>query len=224
MKPVAPRWHTLLLIALFLGITVGGAVLHRGALSRPEVQPDVVPIYVSMILAELGLFLYVWRAGLRRSGTTLREVIGGRWGSSRDVLVDVALAIGLWGLWTLIDLGWDRFLGPGDAVGVGKLLPHKPVEVILWVVVATCAGFCEELVFRGYFQRQFTAYTRHAWIALLLQGALFGISHGYQGSQACLKIALYGALFGVLALWRRSLRPGMMAHAWTDILAGLFRI
>ena len=29
------------------------------------------------------------------------------------------------------------------------------------------------------------------------------------------------AIFGFLAHWRRSLTPGMAAHAWTDIAAGL---
>jgi membrane protease YdiL (CAAX protease family) len=60
-----------------------------------------------------------------------------------------------------------------------------------------------------------------AWV---LQALLFGISHGYQGIEACVRIAVYGALFGLLALWRGSLRPGMMAHAGSDILSGIFRI
>ncbi len=34
-------------------------------------------------------------------------------------------------------------------------------------------------------------------------------------------ITVYGALFGLLAWWRRSLRPGMIAHAWTDIFSGV---
>lgn len=34
-------------------------------------------------------------------------------------------------------------------------------------------------------------------------------------------IAVYGAMFGFLALWRRSLRPGMMAHAWHDSFEGI---
>jgi hypothetical protein len=59
---------------------------------------------------------------------------------------------------------------------------------------------------------------------LFLQAALFGISHGYQGIEACAKIAIFGAMFGLLAIWRNSLRPGMMAHAWSDILSGIFGI
>jgi len=31
-------------------------------------------------------------------------------------------------------------------------------------------------------------------------------------------------LFGLLALWRGSLRPGIIAHAGSDILSGIFRI
>ncbi|HEY1808184.1 MAG TPA: hypothetical protein VGG42_06450 [Acidobacteriaceae bacterium] len=34
-------------------------------------------------------------------------------------------------------------------------------------------------------------------------------------------ITAYGALFCVLVLMRRSLRPGMMAHAWHDIFSGV---
>lgn len=28
---------------------------------------------------------------------------------------------------------------------------------------------------------------------------------------------IYGTLFGAVAAWRRSLRPGMLAHAWSDL-------
>ena len=83
---------------------------------------------------------------------------------------------------------------------------------------------CHSFRFLGYFQRQFEVLTRSKWIALFLQAALFGISHGYQGVEACVKIAIFGALYGLLALWRGSLRPGMIAHAGSDIVSGIFGI
>ena len=89
------------------------------------------------------------------------------------------------------------------------------------MLLSISAGFSEELVFRGYLQRQLTALTGRASLALLLQAAVFGVAHGYQGTRACLSIAIYGVLFTLLALWRKSLRPGMIAHAWTDIAGGL---
>ena len=53
-----------------------------------------------------------------------------------------------------------------------------------------------------------------------MQSLLFGIAHGYQGIGATIKITLFGLLYGGLALWRRSLRPGMGAHAWSDVYSG----
>jgi hypothetical protein len=35
-------------------------------------------------------------------------------------------------------------------------------------------------------------------------------------------IAVYGCMFGALALWRRSLRPGIIAHFLQDSISGIF--
>jgi CAAX protease family protein len=226
-KLIAPRWHTGLLVALFLGLTIGGAFFQREARSQPGTllrHPQVLPLYLSLIAMEWGLFLYVWKGGLRRMGTKLRDLIGGSWQSPKDVAVDASLALGLWVAWMLVEKGWDRFFGPSHAASVQTFLPRQADEILLWIGVSISAGICEELVFRGYFQRQFEVFTRSKWIALFLQATLFGISHGYQGVEACVKIAVFGALFGSLAVWRGSLRPGMIAHSGSDILSGIFGI
>jgi hypothetical protein len=227
---IAPWWHTALLAALFLGMAVSGAFFQRHARSQPAMlqqHPHVVPLYLSLIVMEWGLFFYVWK-GLRRSGTKLRELIGGRWKSARDVLADVGLAVGLWAVWTVIERAIekasDRWFGPAHAASIQTLLPQRALEILLWIGVCISAGFCEELVFRGYFQKQFEGFTHSRWIALVLQSLLFGIAHGYQGVRACVMIAMSGSLYGLLALWRKSLRPGMMAHAFGDILSGIFGI
>ena len=225
-KLVAPWWHTTLLVALFLGLALSGAFFHRHARSEPgglQQHPHLVPMYLSLIAMEWGLVYYVWN-GLRRTGTKLSELIGGKWASVKDVLVDAGLALGLWTTWKLVETAWDRWLGTGHAASIQTFLPQRALEILLWIGVSMSAGVCEELVFRGYFQRQFHAWSHSLWMAWVLQALLFGISHGYQGIEACVRIAVYGALFGLLALWRGSLRPGMMTHAGSDILSGIFRI
>lgn len=226
-KPVAPIWHTVLLIGLFLGMAAWGASIQQHAASHSRSLPRpgaVVPLYLSLMAMEWGLVLYVWKVGLRRAGVSIRDLVGGRWSRPRDVAVDLLLGLGAWGVWTVFGLAWERWMVADHAAGVGALLPRSPLEIALWIALSLTAGFVEELVFRGYLQAQFHALTRRPAVALVLQAVLFGISHGYQGVQACLKIALYGLLMGALALGRRSLRPGMMAHAWTDIASGVFRI
>ena len=85
---------------------------------------------------------------------------------------------------------------------------------------ASPAGICEELIFRGYLQQQFTAFTRRIWLGIAISAVFFGLAHGYEGTSGMLLIALYGAFFGILAHLRRSLRAGMFAHAWHDSLSG----
>jgi membrane protease YdiL (CAAX protease family) len=224
---IAPWWHTALLAALFLGLAISGALFQRHARSEPgmlQQHPQAVPLYISLIAMEWGLFAWVWRGGLRKTGTKLRDLIGGKWSSAKDVLADCGLALGLWAVWTLAELAWNRVFGVGHAASIKIFLPQRGLEILLWVGVSISAGFCEELVFRGYFQKQFEAFTKSRWIAWVLQAVLFGIAHGYQGTEACVKIACFGALYGYLAIWRGSLRPGMIAHAGGDILSGIFGI
>ena len=225
-KPIAPWQHTASMVALFLGLAVGGAFFQQHAHSAPGMlqHPHVVPLYLSLIAMEWGLFVWVWRGGLRKTGTKLSELIGGKWASAKDVLVDCGLALGVWTAWTLAERAWNRGFGVGHAASIQTFLPQRGLEILVWVGVSISAGFCEELVFRGYFQRQFKAFTHSLWIALFLQAVLFGIAHGYQGIEACVKIACFGALYGLLAIWRGSLRPGMMAHAGGDVLSGIFGI
>jgi membrane protease YdiL (CAAX protease family) len=226
-KLIAPRWHTALLVALFLGMAISGAFFQRHARSEPGMlqhHRQLVPLYLSLIAMEWGLFVYVWRGGLRRTGTKLSEVIGGKWGSAKEVGADCGLALALWAGWRLIEMSWNRGWGPGQAASIQTFLPQRAVEILLWIGVSISAGVCEELVFRGYFQKQFEALAHSRWAAFFLQAVLFGIAHGYQGIEACVKIACLGGVYGLFALWRKSLRPGMMAHAWSDVLSGIFGI
>jgi hypothetical protein len=220
---IAPAWHTAAFAAVFLLLALAGALFQAGAPAHPErlqQHPQVATLYLSLIAVEWTLVFWVAR-GMRRSGTRLRDVIGGRWSNATAVAADALLALGVWTVWTAGQVAWDRWLGPGHAASVGALLPRGPVEAVLWIALSMSAGFCEEVAFRGYLQAQFHALTGSRWAAILLQAAIFGVAHGYQGIGATMRIAAYAVVLGLVAWWRRSLRPGMLAHAWSDIFAGL---
>lgn len=223
-SPVAAWRHTALLTVILLGIAARGAMFQAAPASAATPVHNALPLYLSLLIAEILLVYAVW-AGMRRTGTTLTGLIGGRWKTARDVLFDVLRGIVVWVLLTAIAGAWDRWAPlAGQARSISPLLPQGPVEIAVWIALSLVAGVAEEIVFRGYFQRQLEALTQSRWAALALQAALFGVSHGYQGVRACLKITVIGGLFGLVAVWRHSLRPGMIAHVWTDIASGLFRI
>jgi uncharacterized protein len=221
---VAPLWHTALLIAILLAIAAYGVLAQsrpRSGTQLVEHRGSAVPLYLSLAAAELGLLRFVVAGGLRKTQTRFRELLGERWGSWRGVARDAGLALVVWAGWTIAASLVRGALGHDPAKEIGTLLPRGPFEIGAWLLLSLTAGFCEEAIFRGYLQRQFRAVTGSAAVAVLLQSIVFGVSHAYQGVRNVIAISILGAIYGWLALWRRSLRPGMIAHAWTDIFSGI---
>ena len=213
---IAPVWHTILFIAIFVGLSVVGGFFQHAVKQQPQATSphgNAVPGYVSVVVFEWLLVLYV-RMGVQKRGVRLRDLVGGRWATAKDVVKDIALGAGLWAVW--ITLMNRHVLGEGTNAAQG-LLPQGILESVAWLPVALSAGFCEELAFRGYLQKQFHALTGSAVWAVLIQAIVFGIGHLYEGVGQVARIILFGVLFGLLAVWRKSLRPGMITHAWSDI-------
>jgi len=221
---IAPLWHTAVLIAVLLGLAAYGAFMQGQAPAGPQLverRGSALPLYASLIGAQWLLLRFVTAGGLKRTGTRLRDLLGERWGTWKDVARDVGIALLVWAAWGVLEMAAAKVLGPDSAKGISALLPRGPAEVAVWVLLSMTAGFCEETIFRGYLQQQFLALTGSAWLAVLIQAVIFGLSHGYQGLRNVITITIFGFLFGALALWRRSLKPGMILHAWTDIFSGI---
>ena len=213
---IAPAWHTIVFVAIFVGLSVIGGFFQHSVSQRPQVtvpRGSAVPGYISVVVMEWLLVLYV-RMGVHQRGMRLRDLVGGRWDTPKAVIKDIALGAGLWAVW--IGLMKAHILGGGSNAAQG-LLPRGILESVVWIPVALSAGFCEEIAFRGYLQKQFQAITGSAGWAILFQAMVFGIGHLYEGVGPVGRITLFGVLFGLLALWRKSLRPSMVAHAWSDI-------
>ena len=218
-QPIASWRHFAVVVTILLAVAIRGLTIS----SR---QSTTVPLnhsalYTGLIAMETALIYLIWR-GIRATGTSLRDLIGGRWQSPRDVIRDVLIAIALWIVLIGVASTWHALRGDGELPGfVSDIFPQSPLEIGLWIVLSIAAGLAEEIVFRGYCQRQLEALTKNVWIAMLLQSILFGVSHGYQGIGAMLRISVLALAFGFVAVIRRSLRPGIIAHAWTDIASGL---
>jgi len=211
---VAPAWHTAVVLCILLGLSLAGALLPLGGASRR------VPEYIFVMTFEWVLVGFIWH-GVSRRGIRMSDLVGGRWARPVDFLRDLGIAVGflLVGGGALEGLGY--LLKVTDNPTLRSLLPQSCTEVVLWVLMSLTAGFCEEVIFRGYLRRQFAALTRATAGGIVLQGIAFGAAHGYQGWKYMLLIAVYGIMFGLLAQWRRSLRPGMITHFAQDAAGGL---
>lgn len=224
---IAPLWHTVLIVVLILGNS------FAGLLAKPSsaVARSRIVVYSTTFVFELILILLIW-VWIRRSGVSMRDLIGGRWQTVESFLIDVALAIGFLivadvslavvriALGTLDLHHMDKQLAETKRV-LAPLIPHSPLEAGMFVALSVGAGFFEEIIFRGYLQRQFAAIARNAYAGIAIAAVFFGLGHAYQGGRMMIALAVYGAFFGVLAHVRKSLRPGIIAHATQDAYSGL---
>jgi uncharacterized protein len=183
-----------------------------------EQHHESVILYLFVIASEWALSFYVWLGGLIPGATHVRDFVGGGWSNRRDGLRDIGIAVIFWILVTAVAVFMNFVLEPSHLESIGFLTPRGVAEVPLWAMMSVTAGFCEELVYRGYLQRQFLALTSSITAAVLVQAVLFGIAHWYRGVKMMIIITVLGIFWGILAHWRQSLRPGMMAHAWGDMV------
>jgi uncharacterized protein len=229
---IAPLWHTALIVFLILLNSFGGS----SKLSAIHGSQARILLYAGTFITQLVLILLVW-FGIRKRGVRMRDLIGGRWKTAEDFLLDVALATVFLVVADLLLFGLRIAVGSIDLHNLkkslddtlkllGPLAPHTYLEAGLFVLLSVFAGLFEEIIFRGYLQRQFVSLAKNAFVGILISGAIFGLAHGYQGPRMMLVLGVYGTFFGTLAHFRKSLRPGMMAHAFQDSLAGitLFRL
>lgn len=227
-KLVAPIWHTIMIVLVILANSVV-SFLFASRMSAADTSAITdkqrIGQYVFTIGFELVLLFLVW-IGLRLRRVRLTDLIG-RWKTPEAFLIDVGIAAAYWvvAIAVLAGMGWLLGLAKGSQLQESKklaeaLAPRSLTALGIFVLLSTVAGVVEEILFRGYLQRQFAAITGSAYAAIALQAVVFGAGHGYEGVRRMVLIFVYGLMFGLLARWRRSLLPGMMAHAWHDSFEG----
>ncbi len=216
---IAGPIHTIVVLAGLSGWAYGAKVLADQ--TRAAANPNHVRLYLLTVLVEWIFFALVL-AGVRWSGASVLLVLGERWHSFRQVLRDIGIAAVFWivAAMLLLLFGW-LLRTAAEARNVQFILPHGRIEMALWIALSVTAGICEEAIFRGYLQRQFMALTQNPAAGIILSALAFGAAHAYQGFRMVILIAIYGSMFGVLAYWRGTTRPGMIAHAWQDSLGGI---
>ncbi|HET9400303.1 MAG TPA: type II CAAX endopeptidase family protein [Candidatus Acidoferrales bacterium] len=219
-RPVAAAWHTALII-LIVGTWSYLSVIRAGQM-RAATAPNRLALYLNTLIFEWVLVAVIY-AGVRLRGRSMSEVLGTPWRKAIDFWRDVGIALIFWVVagCILMLAGLALRIPRQIQNGIIYMLPRGATEIIVWVLLSVTAGICEEIIFRGYLQRQFTAWTRSAVLGIVLAAAFFGAGHSYQGGRQPILIGIFGLLFGILAQMRRSIKPGMLAHALQDGVTGI---
>jgi uncharacterized protein len=98
--------------------------------------------------------------------------------------------------------------------------PEYPVsmdEQVVAVFMAFTAGFCEEVIYRGFGISVLKERGFSSWLAVLLATTAFVFNHGIAAFFAFPFYFSGGLVFAALFLWRRSLIPGICVHTLVDL-------
>lgn len=221
---LASRRHTVIFLLICAAITATSAMnaSSGGTAGSPVSSTQMLRLYLFLIALEWLWVRFVMR-GMQRQDRSIREFLGQRWATPAQVAQDLLYAALTFGM--IYGLAFaDTRLWPRGTEPSNPLLPTIPagaLGITVWVALSVSAGICEEIVFRGYLQRQLAAMTGKPHLAILGQAIVFGVAHGYEGVRAALFIVIYGLVLGCLAAWRGNIRAGIWEHAAWDILAGL---
>ena len=219
VQAVAPWWHTVLVVAL-IGLSSVQSAMNHGlpGFQLPGLDTRLSG-YLCVIVMEWVLVLFIWLA-MKSRGISMRSLIGGRWATAGSFFKD----LGLGDAFTLVGIvvigAISHLIGGNTGKIVAGVLPKTVVELVVFLALSMTGGFCEEFIFRGYLMRQFGAWSGSWIVAVIAQGVAFGLAHGYYGV-AMIAVATYGCMLGLLAHWRKSLRPGIIAHTLQDTLGGV---
>jgi len=245
-RGIAPVWHTVVLMLVIVGVSLLGVHQHPGGAGIGAASR----LRTYGVTACLEVVLVGWvLLGLRLRRIPLRSVLGRVSKDYRSIAIDAGIAIVFW-IGSIMTLAMVAMLwlslqtaithrplvqpGPGGRPTIAnqnderaeraviQLAPANGKEIACWLLMCVLVGFAEELVFRGYFQSQFTAWARGAtWAGVVFSALMFGAAHGYEGVRAMFLLSVFGAFFSLLTLFRRNLRAAMFAHGWHDAFVGV---
>jgi len=219
-RPVAPWWHTAILVIIILGISALSTLQSRTA----SFGGSHYLRYGVTIAWEWFLALLAWW-GLRMGRTPVREILGTRRAGLKEWARDFGIALLFWIMAIIVLAAIASLLRIAHLMHAQKaviaLAPQSVPQLLLWIALCCTAGFVEEFVFRGYLLQQFASIRGKLWVGVVLSSLLCGAAHGYEGIGAMIAITAYGIMFCLLAIQRRSLRAGMIAHAWHDSITGV---
>jgi hypothetical protein len=220
-KPIAPWWHTILLAVIIVVISILSSLHSKAAGFSGNHN---MKRYAVTIAWEWALALLAWW-GLWMRRMPLREILGLRRSGLKAWARDFGIALIFWIMAMLVlaavasVLRIFHLIQPQKAVMA--IAPQTFAQVLVWIALCATAGIVEEFVFRGYLLQQFSSLRGNVWTGVVASSLLFGAAHGYEGIGGMIAITAYGAMFCILAIRRRSLRAGMIAHAWHDSVTGI---
>jgi len=217
------QYQWLVFVVFCLALAADHLVFWRGFERRVKVDAAKArrilwTQWMLMLWGSSALVMALWVAqGLPASALGLEVATG--WRLWVPLALTAALAVAQFRAGLKIGRLPDRTKLRERMGTTGDVIAHSASEIALFSVAAVSAGFCEELLCRGFVVWLFQPFAGW-WIAAFISLAIFTLAHVYQGTDGMIKCALLGAVMTVIVALSHSLWPAIILHVVIDLMAG----
>lgn len=211
---------------LVAGEPVAGHVLHRRFEAALLIQRAARTwLYSRLLILEWGLVALVAGVVLVAPDVGWAELglrWPNRWPSMLAVVPTLLLLVVLTGSTVASRRVRSPAAGPGTVAAppsVAALVPRTGTERRLFVPVALSAGFCEEVLYRGFMLAVITALVPGVpdSVLIVVSGVIFGLVHAYQGLSGILTTGVLGGFLTATYVGSGSLLLPILLHAAIDL-------
>lgn len=221
--PMHFKW--LVLVAVLLALSVDGLVLwpnfaRRVAVDARKARRTLWSQWMLMLWGCSALVMALWIA----QNVSMSEVgldVPRGWRLWAPIVLIVAVVCAQ--IPVAVKIG--RLPGPKPKLraqlgSTGLVMPHTASELPALLGLSVSAGFCEELLFRGFLIWILQPMAGW-WAAAVVSLALFAAVHAYQGAAGMVRSATIGAALTAMVALTHSLWPAIVLHAALDWMGGL---
>jgi len=191
--------------------------LRRSQVDQPRARLWLYPAWVGELWVGAAFVVSLWLYE-RRPWALLRLSVPGGWRLWISVALVLAVIVALGA--TIVRLARlrrrKRVKMRAQAVAHA---PHTRYELAWWAAVSLSAGFCEELIFRGYLIWVLRPLVG-LWGAAAFSLVVFAVAHAYHGVAGALATGVVGGLLTLVVLIFGSLWPAVAIHLLIDLQQG----
>lgn len=180
-----------------------------------------IPFWSGIIVLHW-LSVFVVKAFLKQENRTFRDIGYGLNTKKTIILVLSYLTVALLVLgfteWSLKYVSIDE----NKLAGLSNFFPKTTSQRIFFIITVFTAGFCEEIVYRGYAITKLTDIRINKWLAIIPAGIAFVLTHGIIAVTSFSQFFFYFAfalIFGVIFILSKRLLPNIIIHLLFDLAA-----
>lgn len=180
-----------------------------------------IPFWSGIIVLHW-LSVFVVKAFLKQENRTFRDIGYGLNTKKTIILVLSYLTVALLVLgfteWSLKYVSIDE----NKLAGLSNFFPKTTPHRIFFIITVFTAGFCEEIVYRGYAITKLIDIRINKWLAIIPAGIAFVLTNGIISVTSYGQFLFYfifALVFGVIFVSSKRLLPNMIIHLLFDLTA-----